>query len=234
MWHTSEKVKTFAGAFSFLLAYGLDEMLELLENCYEFEDDDHRFGHRAFANLTLEQKVWTVHKVAFGLLDRKTPIVPLTAYTEATVATIFRRIEDLVTFEIDMETDDDDESGLRYTVRRAILAVHEETGLDSPDIIDDDEPLKADCADMDEWKFAIESIECTILWDMDYDIRTFEDGPPDLNAKKRQKFGIDDDYFSAIPDDPKPAEAKKLLRETRKLCDRVIKREEKKILKTAD
>ena len=99
MWHTSEKVKTFAGAFSFLLAHGLDDMLEHLEDCYECED---------------------------------------------------------------------------------------------------------------------------------YDIRTFEDGPPDLDAQKRKKFGIDDDYFSAIPDDPKPAEAKKLLREARKLCDRVIKREKKK------
>jgi len=228
MWHTAEKVETFAGAFSFLLAYGLDDMLEHLQDCYESEDYGHRFGHRVFANLTLEQKTWTLHKVAFGLLDRKTPIVPLTAYSEATVATIFRQIENLVTFEIDMEPVYAEESGWRFAVRQAILAVHEEVGLDSPDFIDDDEPLKAECADMDEWKFAIESIECTILWDMDYDIRTFEDGHPDIDAQKRKKFGIDDDYFSAIPDDPKPAEAKKLLREARKLCDRVIKREKKK------
>ena len=229
MWHTSEQVKTFAGAFSLVLAYGLDDMLEHLEYCYEVDEDDHRFGHKAFAYLTLEQKVWTVHKVAFGLLDRKIPIVPLTAYSEATVATIFRRLEDLVTIEIDKVIVDKDESDLCYVVRRAILAVHEEAGRNSPDFIDDDEPLKTECVDIDKWKVAIECIEECILWDNDYDRCTFGDGHPDLDAKMREIFGIDDDYFSAIPDDPKPTVAKKLLRETQKLCDRVIKREEKKL-----
>ena len=229
MWHTSEPVETFAGALSLVLAYGLDDMLEHLYYCYEVDEDDHHFGHRAFANLTLEQKAWTVHKVAFGLLDRKTPIVPLTAYVEATVATIFRRMEDLVTIEIDRITVDKDESDLWYAVRRAILAVHEEAGRNSPDFIGNDELLKLECVDIDKWKVAIECIEECILWDMDYDIHTIEDESPDRAAQKKRVFGIDNDYFSAIPDEPKTAAAKKLLQETQKLCDRVIKREEKKL-----
>lgn len=232
MWRTSEQVETFAGAFSLLLAYGLNDMLELFESCYEQNDDDeeHHIGYRAFANLTLEQKVWTVHTVAFALLNRETPVVPLTAYSEAAVATIFRQIEELVFFEIDILNTDAEfmevRSDLWYDTRRAILATLKEV---SPDYFGDDKPLTEESEDMDEWENALESIEESILWDMDYKLDNFEDGHPDHDAQKRKKFGIDDDYFSAIPDDPLPAVAKKLLQEAQELCDKVIKREENKL-----
>jgi len=237
MWHTSENIETFTGSIALVIAYGVNEMLEILEDCYDslesgfdLNDDEHCFGHKAFARLTLEQKIWTLHKVAFGLLDQKIPVVRLTAYLEATVATIFRQVEDLVTIEIDVVRVDNDKQDIWYAVRRAILAVHEKEGWNSPDHISDDEPLKVDCEDIEEWKIAIGQIESSILWDMDYDLTPI-DKHPSLDAAWRSQFSIDDDYFTAIPKDPKPAEAGKLLRKTSKLCDRVIKREEKKLSK---
>ena len=216
-----------------MLAYGLSDMLEWMECSLDDDEDENDYlpdEIERFANLTLEQKAWTVHLVAFGLLDRRTPIVPLTAYTEATVATIFRTIENMVQMEIDFVenlAENETVDGL-YDVRRAIWTVHEEAGRNSADFIDD-EPLKVECADIEQWKEAVHSIEFSILWDTDYAITTFEDGHPELDALKRARFTIDDNYFSAIPDDPRPAEAKRLMQEAQKLCDRVIKREEKKL-----
>ncbi|MDR0327776.1 MAG: hypothetical protein LBI05_05725 [Planctomycetaceae bacterium] len=231
MWRTSEPVKTFAGALSLVLAYGLSDMLEWMETSLDDDADENDYlpEIERFANLTLEQKAWTVHLVTFGLLDRKTPTVPLTAYSEATVATIFRTVEDMVQSEISFIEDDPD-CGCYY-VRRAIWTVYEESGHNSPDYLVEDEPLKVECSDMEQWKEAIYDIEFSILWDTDYDFTTFEDDPPELAALKRAHFTIDDNYFVAIPDDPHPAEAKRLIQEARKLCARVIKREEKKLQK---
>ncbi len=101
MWHVPGGDRSFTGPYSLLLAYGLSEIIERLTFCYEENDDEHRFGYKAFANLTLEQKAWTIHQVAFGLLDEKTPIVPLVAFNEAAIASIFPALEDLVSMEID-------------------------------------------------------------------------------------------------------------------------------------
>lgn len=76
MWHTPEGERTF----SLILAYALQAMFEQLDYCYEVDEGGYEFGCRAFAALTLEQKVWALHKIAFGLLDMKTPIAPLVVY----------------------------------------------------------------------------------------------------------------------------------------------------------
>jgi len=227
MWHTSENIETHTGSTSLVLAYGLRDMIEHLIECYECDDDDHHFGHRAFARLTLEQKAWTVHKVTFGLLDHETPAVPLTAFFDATVAAIFRRLEELVAEEIEMAKLKREIAPDCYDVRRAILAVHEKDGMNSPDFLDGDEPLAAACADMERWNDAIAFIEEDILWDDDYDMLTIEDMPPELATEIRTTLGIDDDYFTAIPADPKPAEALTLLCDARNLCAKIIERETK-------
>jgi hypothetical protein len=236
MWNAASGKKTFTGPYALMLAYSLQEMVEKLEYCYEVDENDHCFGCKAFACLTLEQKVWTLHKVTFGLLDRKTPIVPLTAYLEAAVATIFDVLEDLVEIEIDMFRDavneSDEEQNWCFDVRRAILTVHEKEGRNLPPFVEADEkPLTLKCENIKEWKMAIEYMVDEILWDADYDMDMFVDMPPKACAETKAILGIVDDYYSSIPNDPTPEEAGQLLKETNKLCQRVINREKNKLKK---
>lgn len=230
MWHSPEGKTTFTGPFAYVLAYSIGSMTELLEAYLGDEDDDYELGHLAFDRLTDEQKIWSLHRVAFGLLDRKTEIVPLTAYLEATIASIFRQIESDIDLEIqatEMEPDEDHSS-----LRTAILAAYELDGGNSPEVLmDDEEPLTVDCDDTDEWIMAMEILEGKVLWDDDYDLDMFDDMPPAQSESVKDEAGISDDYYAAIPDAPKRAEAIKLLKETRKLCNRVMKREEKNLKK---
>jgi hypothetical protein len=234
MWNTPVKTKTFTGPYALVLAYGLKEMYERLKYCLECNDeDDHHFGYRAYAQLTLEQKVWTLHRIAFGLLDRKTPIIPLTDYLEAGVATLFREVEGCIEVEIDTFRDikNDEDKDFRnwcFSTRRAILAVHEKEGRNKLPFVEESEDiLRLECEDIEQWRVAVEHLECNVLWDSDYDMNEFADMNPDAEEVAKIKLGIADDYFSTIPNDPKLPEVEKLMKEIAKLCDRVIKREEK-------
>lgn len=233
MWHTPEGKRTFTGPYALVLAYGLKAMHEQLEYCYEVDEDDHEFGYRAFATLTLEQKVWALHKIAFGLLDKKTPIAPLVAYLEAGVATIFHELIGCVEVEIDFAKEDGEAEDWHFNTRRAILTVHEkESRNDPPFVEDDEEPLRLECDDIEQWKMAVEYLEDEVLWDADYEMESTADMPPEHDAAFKQEMGIADSYYNAIPNDPHSPQAIKLLKEVEKLCDRVISREEKKLKKT--
>jgi hypothetical protein len=224
MWHAPEGKTTFSGPFALALAYCIWNMSDI----DELEVYEH--GHLAFDRLTTDQKAWTIHQVAFGLLDAKTEIVPLMAYVEATVATIFRQMEEDINIEIQFTKDDHDED--YYSFRRVVLAAYEQVGGNSPDLlIDNEEPLRVECDILSEWEAAVEILETNILWDSDYDLDIFDDMPPQKSGQLKDEFGILDDYFTSVPKDPKRSETLKLLKETQKLCDRVIKREEKKFKK---
>lgn len=234
MWNAAEGEKTFTGPYGLAIAYGLNAMIDELEYCYAEDEDDHHFGYRAFADLTLEQKAWTLHKVAFGLLDRKTEIIPLSAFLEAAVATIFRQLEDLIAMEIDNARDSKLEpqevQDWFYLVRRAISTVHEQEERNLPPFLEDDEePLTPDCEDFEQWELAVECMESAILRDSDYEDDAFSDISPEYEKQTKTMFGISVEYYRAIPDDPKPEEAKRLLKEATQLCERVIRREEKKL-----
>lgn len=229
MWHAPEGQTTFTGPFAIALAYSIWDMISELEANLE-EPDVCCHGHRAFDRLTSEQKAWAIHQVAFGLLDKKTEIVPLMAYVEATVATIFRRMEENIDGEIQLTPDYPDED--YSSLRRAVLGAYELAGGNSPDMLmDDEEPLRVECDVLGEWKSVIEMLEESILWDSDYDLDVFDDMPPQQGGQLKAQHGILDDYFTAVPEDPTRTDAVKLLKDTRKLCNRIIAREEKKLKK---
>lgn len=226
MWHVPGGARAFTGPASLMFAYGLSGLIELSNYCYEENDEDFQFGYQVFAELTLEQKVWTLHQITFGLLDEKTPIVPLTAFNEAAIASIFLELERMVDMEIDnaRETDPSNTEKWQWchAARKAILAVHEETGGNTPESLDGLEPLTEDCEEIVRWRNALDPMYDLVLWDGDYRDYSFLDSRPEINAGMKQIFGIDNEYYSSIPDDPKPARAKKLLKEADQLCDRII------------
>jgi len=231
MWHAPEGNTTFTGPYALMLARGISSMLEDLGNALEY-NDDFECTHRAFGCLTTEQKIWTLHRVAHGLLDSQTPACHHTACLEAAIACIFRRLED----EVEMEIDNANEpamAGDQFYWRKTLFLPYEQTGANSPEVLEDDEPLILESDDVDAWHWTIEVLEGHVLWDADYDMQHFGDMEPDKASVLRTMFAIGDEYYSTIPEDPKRPVAKKLLTEIEKLCDRVVRREEKELQRSS-
>jgi len=224
MWRTPNGDKIVTGPVGLLFAEGLRSMADEMRDSLEY-GEDYGIGIRAFDSLTTEQKIWSMHKVTFGLLDEHTPPCPLVAYLEATIAGIFVQIENGICFEIDMENDDDFQE-YRFRWRQQVLAAFELTGMNALEHLEEDEtPLVVESSDIDQWKDALGYLEGEVFWDDDYLYDEFNDYPPESHKEVLTKLTIADDYYSSIPSDPSTEEAKKLLKEFSDFCDEVIERE---------
>jgi hypothetical protein len=250
MWRTPFGTKTFSGTYALMLARGILELIDHIQESLEEEDDDFRVGHRAFDCLTLEQKIWTLHKVTHGLLDKKTPACELSAFVEATIACVFRVLEDSVMIEIDMANDFDDDSEENsddsydhFYWRKTLFAPYyelikesnaetsEEEESEDNEEEEEIELIDVESEEEDDWEMVIEIMESQVLWDADYDLDEFEDIDPDNSDLLKQLLGMQDTYFSSIPDDPARPEALVLLKEARKFCNGIVRREEKLLKK---
>ena len=221
MWRTPHGDKIISGPVGLLFAEGLRSMADEMR----MSGEDYGIGVRAFDSLTTEQKIWSLHKVTFGLFDEHTPPCPLVAYLEATIAGIFVQIEDCVCFEIDHE-DDDDFKDSKFHWRKLVLAAFELTGLNDSEHLEEDEtPLVVESTDIDQWKDTLGYLEGEVFWDEDYLYDEFNDYSPEVRKNVLTKLTITDDYYSSIPPDPSTEEAEKLLKVFSDFCDEVIKRE---------
>ena len=65
----------------------------------------------------------------------------------------------------------------------------------------------SDCTDTEDWELLVDVLSQRIVWDDDFnDANCFLDAPPDEAESLRDRFGIDEDYYRAIPPDPSEAE----------------------------
>jgi len=234
MWRTPNGDKTFTGPYALMLARGLRIMVNGLLEAIHDDEEEYQIGYRVFDSLTTEQQIWTLHQVAYGLLDEKTPVCELTAFGEATIAGMFRALEDAVEMEIGLSDESDeifaDVPDGRFSWRKTMLVPYELAGGNAPENLGEDEtPLTFDCDDEERWGMVSEILEADVLWDADYELDSFDDLDPKEGAILKEMFRIGDDYYSSIPQDPKRPAAKKLLKATADLCDTVAKREEKAI-----
>jgi hypothetical protein len=79
------------------------------------------------------------------------------------------------------------------------------------------------CDDRDEWDIEIQEVSDCILWDADYeDHDLYLDRPPDEAEVLREDMRISDDYYLAIPYDPRDQQIQDTLREIRQLCCSVL------------
>jgi hypothetical protein len=251
MWRTPSGTQTFSGTYALMLARGILDLIDRIQETLDEDEEEFLVGHRAFDCLTLEQKIWTLHKVTHGLLDKKTPDCELSAFVEATVACIFRVLEDNVMTEIEIGLDDadndyeesSDNSYDRFYWRKTLFApYHELITKDNTKTSDetktengneDDEIILIDVESEEEsdWEMVIELLESQVLWDADYDLDEFEDIAPDNSTLLKQLLNITNTYFSSIPNDPAKPESLILLKESRKFCNRIVQREEKLLKK---
>ena len=141
MWQTPNGKKTFTGPYALMLARGLRIMVDgLLDVIHDFEEE-YQTGYQVFDCLTVEQQIWTLHQVTHGLLDKKTPVCELTAFLEATIAGMFRALEEAVEMEIGLANESDDifdTPDERFFWRKTMFVPYELAGGNNPDNCVDD------------------------------------------------------------------------------------------------
>ena len=205
-WRTSQGERTLTGPEAILFREAVLSLAEITDNAIKCDEDPWDFGVPVFYRLTLPSRMAMLAQVGTALL-RETPDSPqLTAVNEATIATVFLHIEESIRSEIDVEDDTEAPYYWRQLVRSA-----------SVEQADDRELPDESSHDMDRWKFLVEILSDQILWDNDFNTEAcFADSSPEFSQETYEDMGIDDEYFLAVPPDPRDSnleQIRKMLRE---------------------
>jgi hypothetical protein len=213
MWHTPLGDRTLTGAEAKLVRAAIGVMTDTLHAEAEGLIDEWPCGIRVFDELSWQQRLALLARVANALF--KPEILPpqLSAVNEATVAAIFAQIRLDVLYELDnaQEADWAPELDMRYW-RRLIASCQEKP------ISDDGFYIDEQSEDRDDWEILIETLEEGILWDGDWDMPDlFLDEPPAISRARRRRVGIEDDYFVVPAPDLADDEIPVVFRELREL-----------------
>lgn len=196
-WHTEIGERTLKGAEATLLRESLGNVVDMVEAEIEGDSDPWEFGVPVFDQLAAPAKLALLAEVGWALLRDTDACPKLTAINEAAVAILFANIEHSLQFEVDAQKDGFEDS---MFWRPLVLAVYREIG----DTTDMPAP---DCTDTKDWELLVDVLSQRVLWDDDFnDADRFLDAPPDEADSLRDRFGIDDDYYRAIPPDPSETE----------------------------
>lgn len=216
MYRTPDGIRVLQGAERRLFVESLGMLVDML-TLDEFSTDI-----QVLEDLTRNQRIATYHAVARALLVEDEPPPALTAVIEGAVASVYRHVRDMISFELDVvEVDDavDFEFGELPegpSWRERAVAAGREAGIeDLPD---------PDGQDFDDWDLLIECLEGRVLWDDDWDMVDHLDAAPEVARHIKDKLGILDDYFVAIPPDPSDADAERLLAELKTLTWDTLRR----------
>lgn len=194
-WRTQIGERTLKGAEANLIREALATMVDMVEEEIRGYADQWEFDVPLFDQLPPTARLAILAQVGWALLRETETYPPLTAINEATVAAIFERIKELIQFEVDSEGEMEDP----FNWRRDVLAVYQEIG-------DDDLP-SVECRDMEEWDLLVQVLSDRILWDEDFnDAVLYVDKPPEHAQFLKEAMMIDDDYFTAVPPDPREAD----------------------------
>jgi hypothetical protein len=183
MYRTSEGDRILLGAERHLVETCLAMMVDMF-------DDDSDFGFEAFDNLRRNQKLAALYIAGRGLLCPDEPPPKLTAFLEATVATVYQFAKEQVEQEIVFPLSED----RRTAWRRLVLnAAREHSASELPD---------EHCDETDEWDYVIDGLADRVLWDQDYALLQCLDATPEKRREVQATLGVAADYFTEIPPDP--------------------------------
>lgn len=208
MWHTPAGDRVLTPGEWALVGAGLGLAWDAVEVAAE-SGSGHATGVRAFDALQPGQQIALLALVGTALSDPAVPAPPLTAATEGAVAAVFGEMRDW----LDIELEAGDSQECRWFIWGAAReAVGRCRRL--PDPSD---------ADPDEWEMLIDEVESRLLWDTDYELGDlFLDRSPDEVRPEIAMHGIDDDYFTAVPDDPDQAALEAACRTLAELTGRTV------------
>jgi hypothetical protein len=205
MWWTQDGYRTLEGAEAQLFREMLAALVEdqvRAEAC----DDQWPIGIDVFDDLEYGQKLAMLEFVGRGLLVKDEPAPELTAVSEASLATVFEHLRQL----IEMEIHFDSGHSWRSRLRPVLLQVIDEEVRDRIVGVESD--------DLDEWGMWIEMWRDRYLSDTDWERDLVgQDGSPEEVDERKKCLGIADDYYISIAPDPAPSQIPALLARLRQL-----------------
>ncbi|MDB4654591.1 hypothetical protein OAE40_02305 [Rubripirellula sp.] len=222
MWHTSRGDRTLQGDEATLVREAIDTMVDVLS--LHIDDDPGggvicESGIAVFDQLAPSQRIALLHDAATHLLTDIGDAPRLSAPLEATVAAIFKDVRDHVAIEVSFPQSTEharwvERPGWRHLVASAF---HSVTISEGDFEYLEELPLEAS-SDLHQWERVIDYLADAVLWDRDFEFSgTFLDMDPEILRERRRILGIDDDYFTQIAPDPRPAEVAELVSATRQI-----------------
>ena len=190
----------------------ISHFVDVIQNEIEGITEPCQFGIPVFDGMSPNARLAVLAEVGTGLLCRSKTCPLLTAINESMIAAIFHHLSDWIQYELDCEEDFEDMvNDNPYFWRELALAAFAEFA--------NDELPDRSCRDDDEWELIIEGLSDRILWDNDFNsVGAFLDTEPDKAEEMRDKMGIDDSYYRAVPPDPKEADIPVMLAKLKDLC----------------
>jgi hypothetical protein len=167
---------------------GLDVIRDFVEQDIAAQEDIICTGVCVFDRLTAEQKLAMLAEVASALRDPAIPSPVHTAANEGTIMAVLHTFQEMLRMEV--KEGDKDQTELRGILRTAVA--------------DEVDPLpKLRSRKWDDWDLLCGCFIERILWDGDFDVEEgFLDLPPEAARAKLKLFGIDEQYFLTVPDEP--------------------------------
>jgi len=167
-----EEARLFRDAI-FFLCDQISEAIDDAESTYG--------GARVFDQMTRTQQLASLELASKYLFLKTEDCLELSAWSEATLASILAQIRTL----LQLEVDEGDKDEIRCIISR----------MTECDVSQDD------WNDWSEWDNILDGYEDRFLWDSDFDDTEIVDLPPDRADSVRQMMGISDGYYSSVPPD---------------------------------
>ena len=179
-WHAQAGKLVLSGVEAKLFASALVAMGDAILQAAD--DDASRFGGaKLFDRMSRSQQLASLEVVARHLFHETPTCLPLTAWSEATLASVLNEAKILVLEEV--------EEGKTSEYRQMV-----------DNVVDLDEAVE-DWHDPNEWEELLDCYEDRFLWDLDYEDEAATDLSPELSLQNRAMMGIVEDYYTAIPPD---------------------------------
>ena len=160
-----------------------DAILFLCDEISEATDDADSFygGASVFDQMARTQQIASLALVTKYLFHETEDCLELSAWSEATLASILAQIRML----LHLEVNEGDKDEIRCVISR----------------LTEYEASSEDWDNLPEWDAILEAYEDRFLWDNDFEDTEITDLPPDHADSVRQMMGISDEYYSAVPPD---------------------------------
>jgi len=158
---------------------GIDDILDTTSD----GDSEIYGGASVFNAMSRTQQAASIEAVTNALFHETEECFPLTAWSEATLASILAEIKVRLVLEIDTNEECELRNFLRANFGSTI------------------EHASKDWNSQEEWNLIFDVYQDQLLWDMDYESTSTMDTPPEAAAHILNVMGIDDDYYMAIPPD---------------------------------
>ncbi|MDB5338906.1 MAG: hypothetical protein JWN70_4525 [Planctomycetaceae bacterium] len=196
-WRTNIGERVIEGHEALLRREAIATMKELFDEELEEDVDPWSFGVPLFDSLEPLVKLALLAEVGWALLRPTKECPALSAVNESVIGAIFSHIEQSIEFEIDCHDDAEiDPSSWRQLTLNVLKEIGEDEDLHS-----------ANCLDSEEWDISLEVLRERILWDEDFnDADIYMDLPAEHGKAVKEFMTIDQDYFRAVPPNPRESD----------------------------